>query len=383
MSLISKYLINILVLSVFLTESSFGQESLKQLFAEDFLIGASLNKTQFYDRDKIASNIVDRHFNTITPENALKWESLHPSNEVYEFDDADKYVDFGERRKMFIVGHALIWHNQVPKSVFEDANGKPVSRKTLLDRMRSHIRAVVGRYKGRIGGWDVVNEALEEDGTLRKTPWLSIIGEDYIAKAFEFAHEADPEAELYYNDYSIENEPKRRGAIALIEKLLAKGIPVNAIGLQGHNNFSFPTLAQQEKTIEEFAKLGIKVMITELDVSVLPDPEGFAGAEVSTSFEMKKRLDPYRSGLPGDVGRRLAKRYVDLFRIYKKHRATVQRITFWNVTDGDSWLNDFPVRGRTNYPLLFDRHGKPKLALRSLIEEFRMGKNKKNPSIEF
>lgn len=344
-----------------------AQPALKDVFGGDFMIGASLNRAQFHGRDKRALPIINTHFNTISPENALKWESVHPRLHRYYFKDADRFVEFGEKRGMFIVGHTLIWHNQTPREVFEDKNGRPVTRRVLLARMREHIRRVVGRYRGRIDGWDVVNEALNEDGTLRRSPWLEIIGTDYIAKAFEYAHEADPDAELYYNDYSLENEAKRKGALKLVRELLAKKIPITGVGLQGHNNFEFPTVTQQDETIRQFAELGVRVMITELDVSVLPDPEGFSGAEVSADFEMREKLDPYREGLPAEIEKKLADRYAELFKVYLKHREAITRITFWNVTDGDSWLNNFPVRGRTNYPLLFDRHGKTKTAFDEII----------------
>jgi endo-1,4-beta-xylanase len=366
-----KYLKLLIILTFFLVFSSpklFGQNTLKKAFKEYFLIGASLNQAQIFEKDKIGINIVKAHFNTISPENILKWEAVHPEPNRYNFESADRYVALGEKYGMFVIGHTLVWHNQTPKWVFQDSQGNLVKRNELLKRMREHIQKVVGRYKGKIKGWDVVNEALKEDGTLRDSLWLKIIGEDYIAKAFEFAHEADPQAELYYNDYSLENEPKRRGAIKLIKNLQTKGIPIKAVGLQGHNNLTFPTLEQQDKTISEFAELGIKVNITELDVSVLPDPEGFSGAEVTLNFEMKEKLNPYQKGLPDEMQKKLADRYAALFRIFLKHHQSIDRITFWNVTDGDSWLNHFPVRERTNYPLLFDRQGMPKPAFESVIK---------------
>jgi endo-1,4-beta-xylanase len=251
--------------------------------------------------------------------------------------------------------------------VFKDEQGNPVDRETLLKRMRDHISTVVGRYKGRIQGWDVVNEALNEDGTLRQSPWMKIIGEDYIAKAFEYAHAADPKAELYYNDYSVENEAKRRGAVALIQKLKAQGAHITGIGLQGHNKMDWPTVEQQDATIAAFAQLGIKVMITELDVDVLPAAMRQQSADVSLNVEARARLNPYADGLPDAVQQALAKRYADLFGVYLKYRGVVTRVTFWGVTDGDSWLNNWPVRGRTSYPLLFDRDGKPKPAFDSVI----------------
>lgn len=355
-----------LLMVVPLATAGFGQEpALKDAYKDAFLIGASINQAQIYERDARAVHIIRRHFNAITPENVLKWELVHPAPDRYDFAAADRYVAFGEKYGMTIIGHTLIWHNQTPRWVFEDERGRPVSREVLLERMRDHIHTVVGRYKGRIRGWDVVNEALNEDGTLRQSPWLRIIGEDYIAKAFEFAHEADPGAELYYNDYSLENEAKRRGAIELIRKLKSQGVPITAIGLQEHNRLDWPKAEQVDKTIAEFAKLGLKVNITELDVSVLPWVE--PGSDEAKRAASDPKLNPYTAGLPDEVQQRLARRYAELFKIYLKHRDVIDRVSFWNVTDADSWLNDFPARGRTDYPLLFDRAGRPKPAFYAVI----------------
>src|SRR5436190_12644864 len=208
------------------------QGSLRTAFEGAFLVGAALNAAQFSEVDTVGARIVKAQFNTISPENALKWASVHPRPGTYDFAAADRYVAFGEQNRMFIVGHNLVWHNQTPRWVFEDSSGggQPVSRDTLLARLRDHIHTVVGRYRGRIKGWDVVNEAVEEDGSLRKTPWLDIIGDDYLAKAYEFAREADPQAELYYNDYSVENAPKRNGVVALVRRLQAQGVRITAVG---------------------------------------------------------------------------------------------------------------------------------------------------------
>jgi endo-1,4-beta-xylanase len=346
---------------------------LKDVFKGDFLIGAALNTDQFTERDSTAAALVKRHFNTTSPENILKWESVHPRLGAYDFALPDRYVEFGERNGMFVVGHTLVWHNQTPRWVFEDSTGHPVSRDTLLARMRDHIQTVVGRYRGRIKGWDVVNEALNEDGTLRQTPWMRIIGKEYIADAFRFAHEADPAAELYYNDYSVENAPKRAGAVALIKDLLAQGIPVKAIGLQGHDKLEWPTLAQEDSTIDAFAALGVKVSITELDVDVLPPVVRSPTADVTLRAQLQAQANPYAAGLPDSVQRKLAKRYADLFSVFMKHKASMERVTFWGVGDGDSWLNNWPVRGRTSYPLLFDREDKPKPAFDAVI---RVGRDK-------
>ena len=344
-----------------------AQPALKDAFRGDFRIGAALNAAQFTEEDVPAAALVKAEFNTITPENILKWERVHPTPGTYDFDLPDRYVAFGEKNHMLIIGHTLVWHNQTPRWVFLDDKGNLADRDTLLKRMREHIQTVVGRYKGRIAGWDVVNEALNDDGTLRQSPWMKIIGEDYIAKAFQFAHEADPKAELYYNDYSLENEPKRHGAIELIRKLKAEGVPVAAVGLQGHDKMDWPSVEQENAAIVAFAQLGVKVNITELDIDVLPRATGQQGADVTLNVASQAKLNPYANGLPDSVQQALANRYAALFGVYLKHRDVITRVTFWGVADRDSWLNDWPVQGRTSYPLLFDRNRKPKPAFDAVI----------------
>jgi endo-1,4-beta-xylanase len=355
-------------LAVSVNANSQTQPSLKDAYKDCFMVGAALNPAQFTGRDQAEDAIIKAQFNTISPENVLKWEVVHPQPDTYDFSMADKYVEFGEQNHMFIIGHNLVWHSQVPKWVFEDEKGKQVSREVLLQRMREHIQKVVGRYKGRINGWDVVNEALNEDGTLRQSSWMKIIGEDYLEQAFRFAHEADPKAELYYNDYSVENEAKRKGALELVKKLKAKGVPITGVGLQDHVSLDSPTAEEVDTTISEFGKLGVKVVITELDVDVLPWPGTNLTADVSMHAAADPKLNPYPNGLPDDVQQALTKRYADLFRTYGKHCGVVTRVTFWGVTDQDSWKNNWPIRGRTDYPLLFDRNGKPKPAFDAVIQ---------------
>ncbi len=335
--------------------------TLKEAYRNDFLIGVAINQKQFSDEDQRGDPIIKAQFDAISPENVLKWESVHPQPGQYDFAGPDRYVEFGETNHMAIIGHTLVWHNQTPKWVFQDTNGNPVTRDVLLERMHDHIRTVVGRYKGRIKIWDVVNEALQDNGKLRKSPWDKIIGDDYIEKAFQYAHEADPDAILRYNDYSLENEPKRNGAMALIKKLQAEGIPVTVIGLQDHVKMDWPTLEQEDATLSDFAKLGLKVMITELDVDVLG---GKRTAEI-TEMAHQGGSNIYTNGLPPSVQQALAERYADLFRVFVKHRNDIALVTFWGVTDGDSWLNS---RGRVNYPLLFDRAGQPKPAFDAVLE---------------
>jgi endo-1,4-beta-xylanase len=373
---------------------SHATPTLKDAYKNDFMIGVAVNQKQFDGEDPRGDPIIKAQFNSISPENVLKWESVHPQPGTYAFEEPDRYVDFGESNHMYIIGHTLIWHNQTPRWVFQAADGRPLSgtnaadREFLLQRMHDHIQTVVGRYKGRIKVWDVVNEALNENGTLRKSPWEKIIGDDYIEKAFQYAHEADPDAILRYNDYSLENEPKRNGAIALIKKLQAEGVPVTAIGLQDHDKLNWPTPEQEDAAISAFAKLGLKVMITELDIDTSPSTQRNRSADINLNGQEEiktnqntnaqgpsieiplavqaalKTASRSTNGLPDVAQQFLAKRYSDLFNVFLKHRNDITLVTFWGVTDGDSWLN----RGRVNHPLLFDRAGQPKLAFYAVIQ---------------
>lgn len=344
-----------------------AQTTLKDAYQGSFKIGAAIGQAIYTGGDAAGAALVQSQFNSISPENDLKWERIHPTQQGFNFEPADRYVEFGEKNHMFIVGHCLVWHSQTPRWVFEDDKGQPVGREELLRRMHDHIAAVVGRYKGRVNGWDVVNEALNDDGTLRRSQWQRIIGDDYIAKAFEYAHEADPKAELYYNEYSLENEAKRKGGVELIRKLLAQGISVTAVGLQGHYHMDWPDIEQVDTTIAAFQALGVKVNITELDVDVLPRVRRDQSADIAARAEGNASSNPYTAGLPAPQQQALADRYAALFRAFLKHRDTVTRVTFWGVTDKHSWLNDFPARGRTNHPLLFDREGKPKPAFDAVV----------------
>jgi len=362
------------ILGIILATTGGAQTTLKDAYKNDFLIGAALNPSQFCGSNVVEATLVKRQFNSISPENILKWEKIHSEAGQYDFTLADRYVAFGETNHMAVIGHTLVWHSQTPAWVFRDENGKPVTRDVLLARMREHIFTVVGRYQGRIKGWDVVNEAVAENGSLRRSPWLKIIGKDYLLKAYQFAHEADPQAELYYNDYSLENSAKRAGAVALIKNLQAQGVKITAVGLQGHYTMDWPTERQLGKTIDAFARLGVKVSITELDVDLLPPATDFRAADVSMNFASRAELNPYAKGLPDAVQQKLAQRYADLFEVFLKHRHAMERVTFWGVADGDSWLNDWPVRGRTSYPLLFDRAGNPKPAFEAVINSWQPGK---------
>lgn len=341
--------------------------ALKDAFKHAFVVGTALAPRQFMEQDQAAVALITQQFNAITPENVLKWEAVHPQPTVFNFDPSDAYVRFGEKYDMFIVGHTLVWHSQTPRWVFQDSAGHPLTRDALLARMKDHIQTVVGRYKGRIKGWDVVNEALNEDGTMRKSPWQQIIGDDFVVKAFQYAHEADPAAELYYNDYNLATPAKRDGAVALVQRVQGAGIVVKAIGSQDHHKMDFPSVALVDSMFMAFRAAGVHANITELDIDVLPRATQNNTADVALRAQAQAGQNPYAAGLPDSVQQALARRYGDMFAVYMKYRDIVDRVTFWGATDGDSWLNGWPVRGRTNHPLLFDREGKAKPAFAAVI----------------
>ena len=270
---------------------------------------------------------------------------------------------------MFVVGHVLVWHQQTPGWVFAGEGGAKISRETLLARLKDHITTVVGRYRGRIGGWDVVNEALDEDGSLRRTPWLEVLGEDYIAKAFEFAREADPAAELYYNDYNLWKPAKRDAAIRLVQGLKAKGLRVDGIGEQGHWGIDEPALQMVDDTLAAIHASGVRPLLTELDMDVLPRDPDMWGADLSKKQQIKAATNIYPAGLPDAMQQKLARRYADVFGLFLKH--DVGRVTFWGLTDATSWLNNFPIPGRVNYPLLWGRDGKEKPAFDAVADVLR------------
>jgi len=336
--------------------------TLKSLMPQGVLLGAAVNQGISDGKEVADRAIVLKHFNSITPENLLKWEAVHPASGQYNFAPADRYVEMGTSAGLSVIGHTLVWHQQTPGWVFAGKDGQKADRDTLLARMREHIQTVVGRYKGRIFGWDVVNEAFEDDGNLRSSNWNRCIGPDFIEKAFEFAHEADPNAQLYYNDYNLWKPAKRLAVEKLVASLKAKGIRIDAVGEQAHYNIVGPTLDQIEAVITGISAKGVKVLFTELDMDMLPVPEEFWGADLSKQGAFKAQTNLYTTGLPAKEQQRLAERYEALFRLIKKHAASMGRITFWGVTDRTSWLNDFPIRGRVNYPLLWDREGKSKPA---------------------
>jgi endo-1,4-beta-xylanase len=346
------------------------QFSLKDVFKHDFYIGVALSLNQISGKEPDAIALVEKHFNSISPENILKWEEVHPEPNRYNFEAADRYVALGEKHKMHTIGHTLVWFHQTPDWVFQDESGKSLSREALLERMKDHIVTVMGRYKGRIHGWDVVNEAIMSDGQLRQNKWLEIIGEDYVLKAFEYARQVDPNAELYYNEYDFEHQSKCEGVIRLIKNLQSKGVRIDGVGIQGHWFLDYPRIEEIESYILTLSNLGIKLMITELDVGVLPYyPIDSQLVDISSfDLETQQKYNPYPDDLPDSVQKELADRYAELFSLFFKHRDKFSRVTFWAVHDDQSWRNYIPITGRIDYPMLFDRHFKPKPAFDALAK---------------
>jgi endo-1,4-beta-xylanase len=347
-----------------------GRPVLKEVFQNAYYIGAALSVDQICGKESEAMDLVARHFNSITPENILKWEEVHPEPDRYNFDAPDRYVAFGEKHHMHIIGHTLVWFHQTPDWVFQDQSGNLLSREALLKRMKEHIFTVMGRYRGRIHGWDVVNEAIMKDGSFRKCKWLEIIGEDYVQKAFEFASEADPDAELYYNEYDFEFGPKTDGVIRLIRNLQAKGVRVDGVGIQGHWFLDYPKMDVVEGYVTALSSLDVNLMITEMDIGVLPFYPINSKVVPLSSFdaETQKKFNPYPERLPATAQKELAKRYTEFFSFFTKHRDLFGRITFWAVHDGQSWRNYSPISGRTDHPMLFDRHCQPKAAFDAVVQ---------------
>lgn len=355
-----------------LAASSETVPPLKDVAHGVFRVGAAVNAAQVEGKDPRAVALIERHFDSVTSENAMKWERIHPEPNRYAFEEADRFVEFAARRGLSVVGHTLMWHSQTPEWVFQ-RDGKDIPREELLQRLRDHVRTVVGRYRGRVAGWDVVNESVrDEDGALRlDQPWYRILGEEGIFTAFAAAHEADPDAELYYNDYSLENPAKRAGALRLVQAIRARGLRIDGVGNQDHVTLDWPTPAAVDAMISEFAGSGFKVMITEFDITTLPRPDAYHGADIAVVYRSAPELDPYRAGLPPGPDAVLARRYAELFAALARHPGAVTRVTLWGVTDGQSWLNDWPIKGRTDHPLLFDRDYRPKAAFHAVVDAIR------------
>ena len=345
-------------------------QGLKDALGKYFLVGAAINVNQSAGYDSMATATLARHFNCIVAENCMKPEGMQPQEGKFKWRKAERFVKYGEDHGLTVIGHVLVWHSQTPDWFFKDAEGNAATREVLIERMKTHIHTVVGHFKGRIKGWDVVNEAILDDGAYRQSPWYKIIGPEYIELAFQYAHEADPDAELYYNDYSMANPAKRKTVCEIVRKLKEKGLRIDGVGMQSHNGLGWPNLKDYEASIDAFAACGVNVMITELDLNVLPNPSSFGGAEVSQDFAYEERMNPYKNGLPKDVEQRIDKRWLELFDVYKRHAHQISRVCLWGISDAQSWMNDWPIKGRTAYPLLFDRQYQPKSVVQDIIRLF-------------
>ncbi|UOB17619.1 endo-1,4-beta-xylanase [Abyssalbus ytuae] len=336
--------------------------TLQETFKNDFYIGAAINVNQIKETDSLMAGLLKKEFNSITAENMMKSMHIHPAKDSFNFEIPDKFVELGQKNNMYIVGHTLVWHSQLSPWI-----EKIKDSTEMHHAIQSHINTIVGRYKGKINSWDVVNEALNEDGTLRNSVFLERLGENYLTTAFKLTAEADPDAELYYNDYNMCQPAKRDGAVKLVKKLQENGAKINGVGIQGHWNLNSPSLEEIEKSILAYSQLGVDVAITELDITVLPSPWDLQGADVNQNFEGNPKMNPYPDKLPDSIQDKLAKRYQDIFALFLKHKDKIKRVTFWGVNDAQSWKNDWPIKGRTDFPLLFDRNLKPKEAYKAII----------------
>lgn len=319
--------------------------SLSKVYEEYFNIGAAVNLNTIESQ----KDLLRKHFNSITAENDMKFIEIQPAEGQFTFEKADQLAAFAKENGMKMRGHTLVWHNQTPDWVFQDAD-----RETLLQRMKDHITSVMKRYKGTIFCWDVVNEAVTDEGPelYRPTKWLEIIGEDYIEKAFEFAHEADPDALLFYNDYNESNPEKREKIYKLVKSLIDKGVPIHGVGLQAHWNLVNPSLEDIRTAIERYASLGLKLHLTELDISVF-------------NFEDK------RTDLKQPTHEMLelqAERYQRVFQLLRQYQNHITSVTFWGAADDYTWLSDFPVKGRKNWPFLFDENHQPKESFWKVVQ---------------
>ena len=275
------------------------------------------------DQMKIEMSVVPGEFNCVTAENCMKSEVISPKKGIYDFVLADQFVEYAQKHNLAIIGHAPIWHSQCASWICHNEDGSLVSKEQLKENMRNYINTVYGHFRGKIKGYDVANECIEDDGSYRNSDFYKIMGEEYIDWAFQCAQEADPNAELYYNDYSMAEPGKRATVVKVIE------------------------FEEYEKSVKAFIDAGVDVQLTETDMSILPNP--YTGADVATRFQYSPEKDPYKNGITKKQLKPWQDRFKQLFDIVNKYSKNVKRVTFWGVTDASSWKNDFPIPGRTDY----------------------------------
>jgi endo-1,4-beta-xylanase len=335
-------------LNLLMAQKPLPDKGLKDYYNKYFFMGVAVAPRHLNGPQ---ADLILKQFNSLTPENAMKMGPIHPREDQYFWRDADSIVNFAQHHGLRVRGHNLCWHEQTPNWLFKDSSGKQVTKEVLLKRLHDHIFTVVKRYKGKIYAWDVVNEAIDDNPNnfLRNSLWYQICGEDFIVKAFEYAHEADPKAILFYNDYNTERPEKMERVYKLLKKLVDAKVPINAVGLQAHWSLEEPSATELRNTIQKFASLGLKVQITELDISIYP-------------WEKERRaLHPGEKGeyTPELEQKQIAK-YKEVFEVLRQFKGTVTGVTFWNISDQYTWLDEYPVRGRKNFPLLFDTNLQPK-----------------------
>jgi len=348
-------------------EKAAAATGLREAYKDDFLIGAALGVSIIKQQDPKLVALINKDFNSITPENCQKWGEIRNEDGSWKWADSDAFVDFGSKHNLHMVGHTLGWHSQIPESVFKNKDGSFISKEALAKKQKEHITTIVDRYKGKLAAWDVVNEAVGDDNKMRTSHWYNIMGDDFLVNAFNLAHEVDPKAHLMYNDYNNEQEGKRNATIEMLKRLQKRNAPIHGLGMQAHVGLA-SDMKNFEDSIIAYSELGLRIHLTELDIDVLPSVWNLPVAEISTRFEYKPERDPYIKGLPKEIDDQLAKAYETLFKILIKHKDKVDRVTFWGVSDDASWLNGFPIPGRTNYPLLFDRQQQPKAAYFRLLD---------------
>lgn len=346
-------------------------KGLKDYFKDEFLVGVAVGSRSI----RQDSVLITREFNSVTAENDMKMGVIHPKEDTYNWKNADDIVAFAERNKINIRGHNLLWHTQTADWMFVGPDGKQVSKELLLKRLREHVFAVAGRYKGKIYAWDVVNEAIDDsqDSTImyRKTKWLEIFGgPEFIDAAFRFAHEADPKAKLYYNEFNNERPVKREKIFKLLKRLKANGVPIDGVGFQAHWSLDYPTATQLRTAINQVVSLGLDVQITELDITIHPRTLG-------APAPLTQPVDP---GYAPELETRQVAKYKEVFDILRQYKKNISAVTFWNVTDRTSWLDS---RGGGSagdlkpatpmilkaYPLLFDVNGQRKKAYWAVVNK--------------
>ncbi|RZL50767.1 MAG: endo-1,4-beta-xylanase [Pedobacter sp.] len=327
----------------------------KDYYASYFSIGVAVGPKNLVGDE---AELIKQQFNSITAENAMKMESLQPKEGQFYWKDADSIVNFAIKNNIKIRGHNLCWHEQAPSWMFIGNDGKEVTKEVLLQRLKTHITTVVNRYKGKIYAWDVVNEAIDDNPNkfMRDSKWYKICGEDFIIKAFEYAHQADPNAKLYYNDYNTERPEKRERIYKLLKGLKDKGVPIDGVGLQAHWSIYEPTETELITAIQRYSSLGLKIQFTEVDMSIYPWEKNRRVKKPGESENYTKELE-----------QKQVAQYDMVFKVFREFKDVITNVTFWNISDRYSWLDEYPVMGRKNYPLLFDANLKPKKAYWAVV----------------